>query len=379
MDWKIHLAEIDLGDEEKDAISRVLDDKWLTMGDRTVEFERLFAEAHGAKYAVAVSSCTAALHLSLQAVGIGPGDEVLCPSMTFVAPANVILYLSATPVFADITSLEEPTISPDEIRRRISPKTKAIIVTHYGGYPSRIDEIVRIADEHSLAVIEDTAHAPVVRLGEKMLGTFGNTGCFSFYANKNITTAEGGMLITDDPEIAEKARQNRCHGLSKLAHERFTAGTVGYDVVDLGFNYRIDELRAAMGIVQLGRLKQNKPKREKAVRRYIELLDGIDSLVIPFSRYEGDSAYHLFGVVLKGEGVSRDEIINHMREKRVQVSNHYTPIHLFSYYRKRFGTSEGLLPVTEEYGSRQVTLPLYPGLSDSDIEYVADSLKAAIG
>ncbi len=378
MEWKVRLADIDVGDEEKEAIARVLDDKWLTMGERTVEFERLFADAHGAGYAVAVSSCTAALHLTLQAVGVGPGDEVICPSMSFIASSNAILYPGATPVFADITSLENPNISPEDISRKISSRTKAIVVMHYGGYPCEIEEILDIAKKHSLAVIEDAAHAPVVRRGAKMLGTFGKAGCFSFYANKNITTAEGGMIITDDADIAERVTRNRCHGLSKLAHERFTAGTVGYDVVDLGYNYRIDEIRAAMGIVQLGKLQRNLAKRREIVRRYIEILDGTEGLVIPFAGYEGDSAYHLFGIVLEGENVSRERVINKMTEGGIQVSNHYTPVHLFSYYRKRFGTGEGFLAVTERFGRRQITLPLYPGLSESDVEYVANSLINAI-
>ena len=377
MEWKVHLADIDLGEEEKAAVAEVLDSKWLTMGERTKEFERLFAEKHGAKHAVAVSSCTAALHLALQAAGVGPGDEVICPSMTFVASSNTILYLGAKPVFADIISIDTPTISPAEIEKKISAQTKAIVMMHYGGYPCEINDIMSIAGERSIPVIEDAAHAPMVEHRGKMLGTYGIAGCHSFYANKNITTAEGGMVTTDDPRIAERIGMNRCHGISHLAHERYTAGTVGYDVVDLGYNYRIDEIRAAIGIVQLARYEKSRHTRRDAVLKYVEYLDGIDGITVPFARYVGNSAYHIFGVVLSPD-ISRQSVIESMRSDGVQVSNHYTPVHLFSYYRERFGSGEGDLPVTEEYGRRQLTLPLYSGMSLSDVEYVSKSLINAL-
>ena len=378
MKWRIHLAEIEIGDDEKKAIAEVIDSKWLTMGGRTLEFERLFAKSHGAKYAVATSSCTAALHLALKSSGIGSGDEVICPSMTFVASSNAVLYLGAKPVFADIVSLENPVISPLDIRRKITSRTKAIIVMHYGGYPCEIEEIAGIAKKHSLFLIEDAAHAPLVKRSGKYLGTFGDVGCFSFYANKNITTAEGGMLITNNRRIAEQAQRNRSHGISHLAHERFTAGTVGYDVVDLGFNYRIDEIRSAMGIVQLKRVKKAKANRKRAVEYYKNLLKDFSNLIIPFYRYKGDSAYHLFGVVLGHSAGNRDKVIRYIHADRVQVSNHYAPVHLFNYYKKKLGTSKGMLPVTEEYGSRQVTLPLYNAISEKDIEEVVISLQKAL-
>jgi len=378
MKWRIQLAEIEIGDEEKRAIAKVLDSKWLTMGERTLEFEKLFAKEHGVKYAVAVSSCTAALHLALRAAGVGAGDEVICPSMTFVASSNAALYLGATPIFADIVSLENPTISPDDISRKITPRTKAIVAMHYGGYPCEIEKISRIAKRHSIALIEDAAHAPMVRCGRKMLGTFGDAGCFSFYANKNMTTAEGGMIITNDGRIAEEAQRNRSHGLSHLARERFTAGTVGYDVVDLGYNYRIDEIRSAIGIVQLKRLKKAKPARKRAVEQYQKLLKDIPNLTIPFNRYKGDSAFHLFGVILGFMAPNRDRVIEKMSAAGVQTSNHYTPVHLFKYYRKQLGTHERTLLLTEEYGRRQITLPLYNGMKKKDVKYVVDSLKKAL-
>ncbi len=377
MEWKVHLAEPDLGDDELEAIASVLKSGWLTMGERTAEFERRFAEAHGARYAVAVSSCTAALHLALQAAGLGPGDEVICPSMTFVATSNAIIYTGATPVFAEIISLENPTISPDDIKRRITSDTKAVVVMHYAGYPCEIEKIVEIAREHSLIVIEDAAHAPLVRHSDRMLGTFGSSGCFSFYANKNMTTAEGGMAITDDPDMARRMARGRCHGISHLARERFTAGTVGYDVVDLGYNYRIDEIRAAIGIVQLDKVRRNHERRKEIVRKYLQLLEGAESLTVPFAKHTGDSAYHLFCVLLDIDRISRENVIEKLRQQGVQTSNHYKPVHLFSFSRKRFGTAEGLLPVTEEFGRRQITLPLYPGMSEEDVAYIVSVLKSA--
>jgi dTDP-4-amino-4,6-dideoxygalactose transaminase len=298
--------------------------------------------------------------------------------MTFVASSNAALYLGATPVFAEIISLENPTISPADISRRINSRTKAIIAMHYGGYPCEIEEIARIARKHSVTLIEDAAHAPMVKCNGKMLGTFGDAGCFSFYANKNMTTAEGGMIITDDAKIAEQAQRNRSHGISHLAHERFTAGTVGYNVVDLGYNYRIDEIRSAIGIIQLRRLKKAKSARKKAVEQYQRMLKDIPNVIIPFVRYKGDSAYHLFGVVLGSKSGRRNRIIEEMRAARVQVSNHYTPVHLFEYYRRRFRAHKGMLPVTEEYGRNQITLPLYNGIKEEDIEYVVFSLEKAI-
>ena len=245
MEWRVPLADLDFDQEEEQAILSVLRSRWLTMGSVTQQFEEEFAKVTGVKHAFALSNATAALHLACLALGIGTGDEVIVPSLTFVATANAVLYTGAEVRFADILGLDELNISPDAIEKEITARTKAIIVMHYGGFPCRIHEIRAIADRHGLALIEDAAHAPGAALAGRSLGAWGEVACFSFFSNKNLSTGEGGMLVTDREDIAEKVRLLRSHGMTSVTWDRHQGHAYSYDVVDLGYNYRSDEIRSA--------------------------------------------------------------------------------------------------------------------------------------
>jgi dTDP-4-amino-4,6-dideoxygalactose transaminase len=374
MDWKIPLSDIDLGQDEIDAVVSVLKSKWLTMGAVTQQFEKEFAEYLGVKYAFAVSNGTAALHIACQILGITRGDEVIVPSLTFVATANSVLYTGATPIFADITGVDNLNISPDSISEKITPKTKAITVVHYGGYPCDMSRIMRVAREHFLYVIEDAAHAPGAEHDGKKCGTIGDVGCFSFFSNKNMTCGEGGMIVTNNDTLAEKIRMIRSHGMTSLTWDRHRGHAYSYDVVDLGYNYRIDEIRSVLGIVQLSKLEKNNQRRREIAEKYVELLKDIEHISIPFSDNEGKSSFHIFPILLS-EGINRYDFMQELRESGIQTSIHYPPIHLFTYYRERFGYKEGILPQTEYVGKHEVTLPLYPLMTDADVEYIANKIN----
>ena len=247
MNWRVPLADLDYGEEEEQAVLEVLHSRWLTMGAITKEFETEFAEYVGARHAVAVSNATEALHLACAALGIGRGDEVIAPSLTFVATTNAILYTGADVRFADISGPGDLNISPPQIEEQITERTRAVMVMHYGGYPCDMRAILEIAARHQLAVIEDAAHATGARLEGRALGTWGDVGCFSFFSNKNLSTGEGGMLVTNREDMAEKVRSLRSHGMTTLTWDRHQGHAYSYDVVDLGYNYRIDEMRSALG------------------------------------------------------------------------------------------------------------------------------------
>ena len=247
---RVPFFDLDYDECEERAILDVLQSKWISMGPRTEEFEKRFAQALGAKHAVAVSNCTAALHLSMILLGVGPGDEVIVPSLTFVATAACVRMVGAKPVFADVSSLDDWRISPRDIEDKITPRTKGIIPMHYGGEGADIKKIIEIAQEKNLFVVEDACHAPLGEIEGRKLGTFGDLGCFSFYSNKNLSTGEGGMLVTDNDEHAERARLLRSHGMTTTARQRHD-GKEFYDVIEHGFNYRLDDLRSSLGLVQL--------------------------------------------------------------------------------------------------------------------------------
>jgi dTDP-4-amino-4,6-dideoxygalactose transaminase len=374
MDWRVPLADLDYGAEEEEAVLGVLRSKWLTMGAVTQAFEAEFSKATGANYAFALSNATVALHLACLALGIGPGDEVIAPSLTFVATTNAVLYTGATVRFADIFGADDLTIDPAEIERLVTPRTKAVIVMHYGGYPCQMDAILEIAAKNHLVVIEDAAHAPGAFLNGKALGTFGDVGCFSFFSNKNLSTGEGGMLVTDREDIADKVRLQRSHGMTTLTYDRHKGHAHSYDVVDLGYNYRIDEIHSALGLAQLKKLSANNIRREQFTFQYRELLKGL-GVGLPFEHSQGKPAYHLFPMLLPA-GLDREKFINHMREQGIQTSIHYPPIHTFSYYQTRFGSLS--LPRTEDAARREVTLPLYPTMGEDKVAMVVDAVGKAI-
>ncbi|GMQ79265.1 MAG: DegT/DnrJ/EryC1/StrS aminotransferase family protein [Anaerolineae bacterium] len=370
MNWQVPLADLDYGPEEEEAVRGVLQGRWLTMGSVTQEFESEFAEFVGAKHAVAVSNCTEALHLAYLSLGIGPGDEVIVPSLTFVATANAILYTRAQVRFADILGSEELNISPQDIAEKLTPQTKAIVVMHYAGYPCQMSQIMEVAAHHGLAVIEDAAHAPGASLNGIALGTWGDIGCFSFFSNKNLATGEGGMLVTNRDDVAEKARLLRSHGMTTLTWDRHEGHAYSYDVLDLGYNYRIDEIRSALGQVQLRKLRKNNSRRRELTEKYWQALSGT-GVGLPFRNGEGESAYHILPILLP-EGADRKQFIDHMRSAGIQTSIHYPPIHQFQYYSQRHpGLS---LPRTENMASREVTLPLYPTMRIEAVERVVSAV-----
>ena len=378
MEMLVPLADLDFGEGESQAVLDVLNKRWLTMGSVTQEFESQFAEMAGVKHALAVSNGTAALHLACLVLGIGPGDEVILPSLTFVATANAVLYTGAEVRFADIIGPLELNISPESMLKQITPRTKALIVMHYGGYPCRMREIMEIADRNNLAVIEDAAHAPGARLEGRALGTWGDVGCFSFFSNKNLVTGEGGMLVTQRDDLAERARLLRSHGMTSLTWDRHKGHAHSYDVVDLGYNYRIDEMRSALGLVQLSKLDKNNKRRKAITQTYWGALRG-SRLGLPFRDLAAKSinsgAYHIFPVLLP-EGVARKDFMDTLRLAGIQTSIHYPPIHQFSYHRQL--VSGVTLPQTERVAEREVTLPLYSSMSESQVGLVLRAVKEAL-
>lgn len=373
MGWRVPLFDLDYGKEEKNAVLRVLNSGWVTMGSVTQTFEEKFASQFEIKHAVAVTNATAALHLACLALDIGPGDEVIVPSLTFVATANAVLYTGAKVRFADILGADEPNISPQAIKRQITAQTKAIIVMHYGGYPCQMEAIMDIANQHGLAIIEDAAHAPGGTLNERPLGTWGDVGCFSFFSNKNISTGEGGMVVTNRDELADKIRILRSHGMTSLTWDRHKGHAHTYDVVNLGHNYRIDEIRSALGLVQLQKLVTNNAKRQSITEQYRTALTGL--VEIPFCSVAGRSACHLLPIVLP-PNVERKQFIDSMRKAGIQTSIHYPPIHEFTYYRQLY--PDLCLPTTETFGRKEVTLPLYPAMSQESIIAVISEVRAAL-
>ena len=368
------LAQVDSGPDEVEAVARVMRSQWLTMGPITENFEARFARFHNTKHALAVSSGTAALHLAYLAIGLSAGDEVIMPSLTFVATASAAVACGARPVFAEVISDDEPTIDPDHVAALITQRTRAITVVHYAGYACRMDEIKAVADQHRLAVIEDCAHAPGVRYGDRYIGTVGTLGCFSFFSNKNMTTAEGGMVLTESDELASRIRSLRCHGMSSGTWDRYTGRPPGYDVVDFGWNYRIDEIRSALGLVQLSKLEGNNSRRCELMRRYREQLSRSPDVQIPFKAYHGRSAYHILPLLL-GKQVERERLVSGLTQAGIQTSHHYVPIHQLHAYRERYGYEPGILPRTDSFARREVTLPLYSSMQDSDVDYVAEAVN----
>jgi len=374
MEWRVPLADVKLGIEEENAVLEVLRSGWLTMGAVTQAFEQELAAFVGAKHAFAVNNATAALHLASLAAGLGEGDEAIVPSLTFVATANAVRYTGAKVVFADIESENWLCICPRAIEEKITEHTKAIVVMHYAGFACDMPEILRIADKYRLTVIEDAAHAIGASLEGKALGTWGKIGCYSFFGNKNMTTAEGGMLVTNDDQIAEKVRILRSHGMTTLTWDRHQGHASTYDVVDLGYNYRIDEIRAAIGREQLKKLPAGNARREILVDRYRKAFtENLPALGLPFSEQRGVSSQHIFPILLP-VGVDREAFRQKMKEDGIQTSFHYPPVHQFKIYRNE-GEELGM---TENVARRQVTLPLFPGMTSEQQELVIESVVRAL-
>jgi len=375
MEWRVPLADLDYGDEELQAVTEVLRSKWLTMGEITQKFETEFANMCSAKYAIAVSNATQALHLACLALDIGPGDEVIVPSLSFVATANAVLYCGAKVRFADILSPNELTIDPSSIKHAINENTKAIIIMHYAGFPCRMNEILQLASEYNLPIIEDAAHASGSFWEEKGLGCWGDIGCFSFFSNKNLSIGEGGMLVCERDDIAEKVRLLRSHGMTSLTYDRHQGHAFSYDVVETGYNYRIDEIRSSLGLVQLKKLADNNKRRGKITRTYWDAFRE-HGIGLPFSHLKQEQfSYHIFPIMLSSD-VNRFEFMSALRDAGIQSSIHYRPIHSFTNYRDKH--KGAWLPITDYVGSREVTLPLFPTMTEEQQAYVIDNVIRVI-
>lgn len=369
--WRITLADVTIGEEERDAILAVLDSGWLSMGPVTARFESAFAEYVGSAHSLAVTNGTAALHLAAVALGLGPGDEVICPTLTFVATAAAMRQAGATVRLGDSTSLDDFSLAPAEIERLAGPRTKAVVVVHYGGFPVDMEAVEAVARAHGLLVIEDAAHALGSDLDGRACGTLGDAGCFSFFPNKNMTTGEGGMIVFRDPEAAARARLLRSHAMTTLTWDRHRGHAASYDVVDVGFNYRLDEIRAALGVVQLGRLDELNAARARLAARYRERLAGHASLRLPYDHGRGRPAFHLMAA-LASSREERDRLRQVLQDAGIQASVHYPAIHRFSSY-----AGAGQLPLAEEIADRVLTLPLHPALAPEQVDEVCDVLRGA--
>jgi dTDP-4-amino-4,6-dideoxygalactose transaminase len=381
-EWRIPLSDLDYDKAEEEAVLRVLQSKWLSMGAEVEAFESEFAFSVGSKHAIAVSNGTAALYLAFLALGLGPGDEVIQPAINFVAAANMTITIGATPVFADIVGINEPTIEPVEISRRITARTKAVVVMHYGGYLPQMSMISEICRNHGLALIEDACHAVGALYLDpehkpphgKAAGNLGDVGCFSFFSNKNMAVGEGGMITTNNESLARTIRLLRSHGMTTLTWDRHKGHADTYDVQLNGLNCRLDEIHAALGRAQLRKLQKNNERRRQLVSKYKEQLSGLDGWVFPFEHYQGSSSYHLAVVAAPDEG-QRLRVVHALKEARIQTSLHYPYIPSFQAFREIPVES---LERSQEYARRTITLPLFPGMTELQVEETCSIVRSSV-
>ncbi|WP_279112995.1 DegT/DnrJ/EryC1/StrS family aminotransferase [Butyricimonas virosa] len=375
MEYQIPLFQLNFGEEEIQAVTETIRSKWISTGPKCEELEQLFVEMMQVKHAVSVSNCTDALHLACLTCGLQPGDEVLCPSLTFAASVNCVRYVGATPVFCDIVGPGHINIDPEDIKRKITAKTKAIVVVHMAGFPAMMDEIMTIAREYHLKVIEDACHGPLSEYKGKKLGTIGDVATFSFFSNKNISTGEGGMLITNSDEVAEKARLLRSHGMTTMSYQRAKGHATAYDIVELGYNFRMDDIRASIGCVQMRKLQEDLEKRIRVRNKYVNELAEVKGVVVPFAdNKEFVSNYIMPIVLVDSTKEKRDRVRDAIHQAGIQTSNHYPAIHKFSIY-KDYGA---LLPQTEYVADNEITLPMYAALTDEQIEFIVRIVDRAI-
>jgi dTDP-4-amino-4,6-dideoxygalactose transaminase len=365
-----------LGEEEERAVAEVLRSGWITAGPRTKEFERVFAAYRGAGHAVAVNSCTAALHLALVCLGVGPGDEVVTSPITFASSANVIVHTGARPVFCDVQD-DTLNIDPDALAAAITPRTRAVIAVHFAGHPCDMDEVLAAG----IPVIEDAAHAVEAEYRGRPVGALGRAGAFSFYATKNITTGEGGMLTTDDGELAERAATLALHGISRDAWKRYAAGAYRHwDVVAAGYKYNMFDIQAAIGLEQLKKVDRFWQARRRLVERYDAALGDVPGLRLMARRPYVKPSYHLYPVrVLPEAPVTRDALMAALNERGIGVGVHFRAVHLHPYYREELGFAPGLCPVAEQAGEQLVSLPLFPDMHDADIDRVTVAVREILG
>ena len=365
----------DITNSDKSAVMNALSNSLLTDGPQLRKFEDKFAKFVGSRYAIGVSNGTAALHLALKSLGLKKGDEVIVPDITFVATANSVLLTGATPVIADVSN-DDMNISLDSIKKSITPKTKAILPVHLAGKICKMSQIRRIAKENNLWLIEDCAHAIGTKLKNKHAGTFGDAGCFSFYPTKNFTTIEGGMIITNSKRIADYVKTARSHGLTRSLADRYSKGKPwNYDIINPGFNYRLDEIRASLGLNQLKRINQLNSKRLIASKYLTEKFRDIRGIITPKIFTGHEHTYHLYIVRIKKEyGKNRDTVFKELKKEGIQVSLHYKPLHEFSAYKKLTKTYDKLVNSKQIY-KENLSLPMYPGITKKDLNRVLDVFK----
>jgi dTDP-4-amino-4,6-dideoxygalactose transaminase len=373
----VPLYDLRLEPEDIRAVMETLESGWLTLGPRTREFEDAFASHLGVRHAVAVSSCTAALHLAYLGAGVGPGDEVIVPSLTFAATAAAVIYCGGTPVFADIVGPHDFGLDPEDVERRIGPQTKAICAVHFAGYPAAVDRLRTLCDEHGLSLIEDAAHSPSADFKGRKLGTWGRAGAFSFFSNKILSCGEGGLLATDDDDVAALARSLRSQGMTSGTWSRETRETSSYDVVGLGFNYRLDEPRSALLLSRLARLEPEIERRRELTRSYRDKLAGLPHLLVPYDDASVDrSSCYVMPIVVDDDG-RRDAVRRHLRDEHgIQTSVFYPAVHEFTAYRSRFG--EQHLPRTERVARTEITIPLFAHLDEATQDRVVGALREAL-
>ncbi len=371
----VPFAPPSIGPDEIAEVVATLESGWLSTGPRVAEFERAFAEYVGARYALAVNSCTAALHLSLIATGIGTGDEVMTTPLTFCATANVVIHAGATPVFADIDPVTL-NLDPAAVQSALTPRTRVLMPVHYAGLPADMPAFQRIAEMRGLRIVEDAAHCVEGVADGRKVGSIGDFTCFSFYATKNLTTGEGGMVTTNDLAAATLMRAASLHGMSRDAWTRYAPnGNAHYDVVMPGFKYNMMDIQAAIGLHQLARLHRMHQRRTTICARYDVGLTNLP-LRLPAQPGEGSvHARHLYPVLLDAgaAGISRDELSNRLRDRGISTSIHFRPVHLHPYYQERFGFTRGMFPVAESVYDSTLSLPLSAAMDDASVERVIEA------
>ncbi len=364
------------GEEEVQAVAEVVRSGWLTMGPRTLEFEQAFAAAVAARHAIAVSSCTAALHLALEAVGIRAGDEVLLPTTTFTATAEAVCYLGAKPVLCDVRR-DSLNLDYEDCERRVTSRTRAVIPVHFAGLPCDMLELQDFARHHGLTIIEDAAHAFPASYQGTPVGAISEVTAFSFYATKTITIGEGGMVTTNSNRLAERMRLMRLHGIGRDAWKRYSSeGSWYYEVREAGFKYNLTDLQSAIGLVQLGKAQELADARERIARAYDAAFRDITALQIPCRVEDRDSAHHLYVLRLNLQylSISRDEFVSELKQLGVSTSVHFIPLHLHPFYQERFGYRCGDFPNAESEYLRCISLPLFPSMTAEQVAHVIDSV-----
>jgi len=366
-----------IGEKEIRAVVETLESGWITTGPKTACFEEAFARFIGVRHAIAVSSCTAALHLSLEAAGLREGDEVLVPTLTFAATAEVAAYFKAKPVLVDVDPLHF-NLSLEDAERKITPKTRVIMPVHFAGHPCRMDSILDLAAARGLTVIEDAAHAIPAKYKGRNIGTWSPMTAFSFYATKTLTTGEGGMVTTDDDSFADRVSLMRLHGMSRDAWKRYTAeGSWRYEIWEAGYKYNFTDPQAALGLVQLSKCEEMWRRRVEIAQKYDRAVASLEAYDTPQVAPNVQHAWHLYVVLIEPSAlrIHRDQVIEELRQRGIGTAVHFIPLHLHPYYQRTWGYRPGEFPVAEDYFDRCISLPIYPGMTDEDVSHVIEVLQ----